>query len=527
MRITNKIMQNNSIYNINNNKVLQDKLSTELSTNKKITRPSDDPVVAIRALRLRSNVSELVQYSEKNAKDGQSWLEVTGKALSTVSEVVTDLSRQANKGANKDLTASDLSIIVEQMKNLRDEFYATGNSDYAGRYVFTGYRTDTTMSFTESELEEQKTGYPKYSITEQFDGEKFDTINYTYQAELAEMTATNYEAKSVTEQDVINSDIKRLRLAYDDITADGTITISTAKKEDGSDVNTLFTPTKVSLTSNPDPYKEIQEANKSDMEKVVFIPETGEVLFSDKAYEKATDFAKTNKDYEFRVTYNKDSWVNGDLRPEHYFACTKTGFPITAGAEDTPINYNQEYLQGEEDSQIIEYDVGYNQTIQVNTRASEVFTAQLDRDIDDLDNAMKELMTIENLQTLLKNARNGKEEGTTDWEELNVKLEAAEKAYSYIREKVHNLMEHSISSMHGYLDDTNVAITANGTRSERLNLIQNRLVQQKTTFQTLQSDNEDIDMSEVAVQLTSVNLSYSSALAATGKILQNTLMNYI
>lgn len=31
MRITNKIMQNNSLYNINNNKILQDKLSTQMS----------------------------------------------------------------------------------------------------------------------------------------------------------------------------------------------------------------------------------------------------------------------------------------------------------------------------------------------------------------------------------------------------------------------------------------------------------------------------------------------------------------
>ena len=91
MRMTNKIMQNNSLYNINNNKVLQDKLSTQMSTQKKITRPSDDPVVAIRALRLRTSVSELTQYYEKNAPDAESWLTVTEKALGTGTEVLTDM----------------------------------------------------------------------------------------------------------------------------------------------------------------------------------------------------------------------------------------------------------------------------------------------------------------------------------------------------------------------------------------------------------------------------------------------------
>ena len=53
MRITNKIMQRNNLSNINTNKVYQDKLSTQMSTQKKVSRPSDDPVVSIRALRLR------------------------------------------------------------------------------------------------------------------------------------------------------------------------------------------------------------------------------------------------------------------------------------------------------------------------------------------------------------------------------------------------------------------------------------------------------------------------------------------
>ena len=61
-------MQNNSLSNINTNKILQDKLNTQMATEKKINRPSDDPVVAIRALRLRTNVSQVTQYYEKKQK---------------------------------------------------------------------------------------------------------------------------------------------------------------------------------------------------------------------------------------------------------------------------------------------------------------------------------------------------------------------------------------------------------------------------------------------------------------------------
>ena len=50
---------------------------------------------------------------------------------------------------------------------------------------------------------------------------------------------------------------------------------------------------------------------------------------------------------------------------------------------------------------------------------------------------------------------------------------------------------------------------------------------QKTNFETLKSENEDADVEEVAVQLSSAELTYQAALMATGKIMQTTLMNYI
>ena len=88
-------MRNNSLYNINNNKILEDKLSTQMTNQSKITRPSDDPVVAVRALRLRTNVTTVTQYYEKNSPDADSWLSITEDALATVSGVLKNLYEQA------------------------------------------------------------------------------------------------------------------------------------------------------------------------------------------------------------------------------------------------------------------------------------------------------------------------------------------------------------------------------------------------------------------------------------------------
>ena len=185
MRITTKVIQNNSLNNINTNKLLQDKLSQQMSTEKKVNRPSDDPIVAIRALRLRTNVNQVTQYYEKNVPDAESWLEVTESALSSMSEVITDMIAQCTKGSNEDFTTSDRETILTALKALRDEVYSTGNADYAGRYIFTGYRTDTPLTF-------EKDTEKKYSITEQVDNTKIDTVTHVNSLNILDINESNY-----------------------------------------------------------------------------------------------------------------------------------------------------------------------------------------------------------------------------------------------------------------------------------------------------------------------------------------------
>ncbi len=527
MRMTNKIMQNNSLYNINNNKLLQDKLSTQMSTQKKITRPSDDPVIAIRALRLRTNVAELTQFYDKNVKDADSWLTVTGKALSTVADVLTDMSKEANRAANKEKGVEDLQIILEQLKSLKNEFYSTGNMDYAGRYVFTGYRTTTPLSFTD-EVEDQGKGYPSYEITEQVKIDAFDTINYTDIGDLDGLNKNNYtgaDYANIEENQVENTDIHRLRLAYDKLSADTVPEIEIMDKDGKTAVKTYSASV---MSVSDDPYSQVGEND------IIFIPETGEILLGDKVYEELEsaldDPAADGTNTEIRVTYTKDEWKKGDLRPEHYFACT--GTTKEKDGSDKTVKYNQDYLTEGNNRQLIEYDVGYNQKIQINTTADEVFTHSLDRDMDDLERALADLAKIDATKEDMKKVLNEMEERNVseddpDYVKAKKQYDAAVKAYDYIRENVHKMFEKTISDTQGYLDDANVAITDNGTRSQRLDLIENRLMDQKTTFQTLQSENEDADIAEVAIQLTSTELTYNAALMATGKIMQTSLMNYI
>ena len=519
MRMTNRIMENNSLYNINNNKILQDKLSTQMSTTKKLTRPSDDPVTAIRALRLRTSVSELTQYYEKNAPDADSWLSITEGALSTNAEVLTDLVKKAGKAANKEKGVENLNILLQEMKTLRNEYYSTGNVDFAGRYVFTGYRTNTTLTFTEEDAAKGDS----YNMTEPVKLKDFDTTSYTNMSTLAGLTKSNYnDAKydTVTEQDVTNSTIHRIRLSYDKLDSAAGIKIGFSSvnangDEEFTDITGVAGTVKAAASAEAG-YQQIAAANKAGTVAMAYIPETGELLFSDKAYETLSKAVKD--DTEISINYTKSEWEKGDLRPEHYFRSTVTK------ADGTKTKFN---FEADVNDQVIEYDVGYNQTIRVNTKANEAFSHGLNRDIEDLERALSSLQEISATMTDLSRLKKELTEGTADYEKVEKQLDAATKAYNYARENIHTKFENSITSMQGYLDDTNIAVTDNGTRSSRLALISDRLMDQKTTFKTLQSENEDADIAEVTVELTSSKLTYEAALMATGKILQTSLMNYI
>lgn len=520
MRITNKIMQNNSLNNINTNKLLADKLNTQMSTQKKVNRPSDDPVVAIRALRLRSNVTEVTQYYSKNIPDAESWLNVTEDAIKNTAAVITDMIKQCTKGSNGDLTSNEREIILEQLKALRDEVYATGDADYAGRYVFTGYRTDVSLKFpVAQEL--------KYEITEQLDKESLGSMTFVKTTDvvggntvdLKDMNESNYNGVDVSETDVESFEVHRIRLSYDKLDA-GMAPVISWTNPDGT--QETITAQVVNSYDSPSPYEQIHDpANQGN---VIFVPQTGELLIGDSVYNKLAATVDnpttgTVNEGEIRVTYEKSEWMADDLRPEHYFACVSTD---KNGVET---KYNQNYLDYTYEGQIIEYDVGFNQTIRVNTTADECFSPHIGREVDDLISALEDVQNMEKvvgkMNEVLATATGAQQET------VKSRLAAANKALTLMKDKCQKLFEKGITTMQGFLDDVNLSVTECGTRSSKLELIENRMQSQKTTFETLKSENEDIDIAEIVIQLTSSQMSYNAALMATGKTVQNTLLNFL
>ncbi|MDE7429897.1 MAG: hypothetical protein K2N00_11670 [Lachnospiraceae bacterium] len=568
MRMTNKIMRNNAAYNINQNKILQDKLTNQMTNQSKIVRPSDDPVVAIRALRLRSNVTAVTQYNERNAKDADQWLSLTADAMDTVDKVLNDLYKQATSAPNKFETADDLRIYLTQMKQLTAEFYSCANVDYAGRFVFSGYRTDLPVTFTAEDIKQMEEHPVSYNIDENFGFHDISRISYTDYTKVEEGLVPNPPGSKPDvpkdiddvhsyEQAVNNTTLYRFRISYNNLDSlgkggdlkitmpDGTKIVATAKDKDGNvqldaDNKPIVTTTPVDEDGNPLTGVQVPEIKEfGDQEEaykaiadgtftgIAYIPSSGELVFSEdicneKFHEKVFEGGGT-----FQVNYDKSNWKNGDINPVHYFKCIETKNVAAKG--ETPdwrkTSYNTQRDQGRD--QDIYYDVGYNQQIQVNTRADEIFTHNVQRDMDDFEHYLNQLQAIETLKKDLETKKGEFPEDSDEYKDIMNRIEGADKAWDYIRENIHTKFENQITKYQQYMDDSRVAMTDNATRGSRLELIATRLTNQQATFKELQQDNEGIDITEVAVEMTSAELTYNAALMATGKIMQTNLMNYI
>ena len=210
MRITNGMMMNTTKTNINNNKVSVDRLNTQMSTQKKITKPSDNPLIAIKSLRLSTTLSQINQYYGNNIKDAQSWMDVTETALTNMKDILNDAYRLAVNGSTGTLSDEDRQTILTQLKSLSSQLYAEANADYADRTVFSGYKTNSTVTFQDA-LEASNA---KYEINEQLSIDDMQT--YTYYANKLDTPSAgevqNPAANAVgTPQEEI---LKRLRLAY-------------------------------------------------------------------------------------------------------------------------------------------------------------------------------------------------------------------------------------------------------------------------------------------------------------------------
>jgi len=87
MRVTNKMMVNDTIRNLNTNTAAMDKWNRQLSTGRTLNRPSDNPAGLVKAMRLRTSIMEGEQYL-RNISEALNFMDTTDSALDSMGSVL-------------------------------------------------------------------------------------------------------------------------------------------------------------------------------------------------------------------------------------------------------------------------------------------------------------------------------------------------------------------------------------------------------------------------------------------------------
>lgn len=518
MRITNNMMLRSTTKNINGNKVNKNTLNNQMTSQKKIARPSDDPVVAIRALRLRSNLSEVNQYYEKNIPDAEAWLNITETALTNMEKILEDVRTQCEYGANDVLSTEDRNAILTNLEKLRDQLYSEGNADYAGRTVFTGYRTNSKLTFMEDEAN------TKYEITEKMDYLDIQEYRY-YDGQLTLGTAKDMidEVKGVatnlTLTDPDEHVYDRLRLAYGGI--DTVPQISYSYVEDDGAGNLVEQTGTIDVSGTT--YDTIEDWEAAgcvvDAGQAVFIKSTGELIMG----ETLSEDLKSKK-VNFSIDYEKTGFNKGEVRPEYYFNCTD----VSDANPDNHVKYEKYDADGNVIEQNIDYVIAMSQTLTVNTNASDVFDESMGRDVDEMINAMQASIAahakVEEIEEMMKQEAYVDEESQAA---LQKWLDAAKKEADYTDDNIQKLYNSYIGNFDEYLTGVNLALTTVGSKGDRLELTETRMSNQQVTVKTLISSNEDRELSDIIIDYTAACTAYEASLQAAGMLNQTSLLNYI
>lgn len=673
MRITNSIMHKNSLTNLNKNKVYLDKLNTMQVTGKKITRPSDDPIIAIRALRLRANLAEVKQYYDRNVKDAQAWIDATEGAVESTKKILSSLMGSYDQGANGPNTTESRKAILDNLKACRDQIYADADTSYADRTVFTGYRTASTVTFQSDSTTSYK------GITEGFNASDLKDWKYVSGKLDHKENIIDYDGMTAAEIDeiengVVNNTVKRIRLAYEDLDhgatvffeasftptkdadgnvtggkitdgdgnelytltrtngkfdppaqqqTDGTYTIDdgngqiirlnedgsvlgayqsydstefpplkyreaftassdissnglsvTVKDADGNSLVVLnktngefaagagwtvkhhedgtYTVSKTDNTATPpvtqvvnltasgkvmNAYDEKTQSVKitsiaggdeakdnaytkfdptDATDKVHFIPETGELIFRDDFAEELAGLKDIDGVDTIEFSYDKSDWRKGDLRPEHYFDCV-----------DTTSTDARNWIVYDSHDQEICYDVSANQSLRVNTFASDIFIHAIGRDVDEMVGAIEDVEAAQEKVKTLEEKLEDTSLSDDDRTKLNKLLDAAKKEQTFASDKMQKMFEGGLTSFKGYVHMATLAGEQIGDRGSRLELVSDRLMDLETTVKELADDNENVDEITIMTDIKQAELAYEAALMATAKISQQSLLNYL
>ncbi len=506
MRVTNQMVTAGSLRNMQKSMQRVSDLNQQVTTGKKISAPSEDPVIAIRALKLRTTCDQLDQYKNKNIKDAMSWVDTTQSSVQNVYDRLQDVYYYCEQGASDTFQTKDRQTIIDELNALKDAIYKEGGTTYAGRYLFSGYKTETNLVFQDDAAKEGLS----YNITEDISPDSITGKNVVLDGVKPE-DLDSILAGTKTYQQPTSASVYKLRLAYSSLD-NGTpsVTVTDANGNQTDLIGQAGANFTVKQVADSDTYYEV------DPDGINYIPETGEIIMGENVYNQIKTASNIS------VNYDKSKFAVGDLRPEMYFNCIQHKTLADGTVQNTDYTVDKA-------GQPIKYEVNFNQYITVNAEGKDFIKHDMGNKIEDLANAVQDVLDIENtikkLKGMLEDPQYKNDKDAVG--QINQMLEGADVELALKKENMQKLFGNNMTNFQNFMEDVSSVQAVVGTTYSKLELIETRVTEQLADFKELKSSNEDVETEEAAIEMYQAELVYESSLATTASVIQKTLLDYL
>lgn len=137
MRVTQSMLSANSLRNISNSYNKMNQLSNQVATGKKITKPSDDPVVAMKGMYYRSSLSEVEQY-KRNLSELYLWMDNSEASMNQASSGLDRVRELLVQGKTDTNGVDERGAIAEEINQIKEDLVNVANTKVNGKYLFHG-----------------------------------------------------------------------------------------------------------------------------------------------------------------------------------------------------------------------------------------------------------------------------------------------------------------------------------------------------------------------------------------------------
>ena len=145
LRVTQGLMYNSFITNMNHSLSAYMESNIQASSQKRVNRPSDDPVNMGRILDTRATLSRLSVY-EENAKMAMGWLSLSDSILGSgdgsVHNVLSLIKTLDIQTATGTINQDNRLQIATAVRQYMEQLQSLANTRFGNQYIYAGHKTD-------------------------------------------------------------------------------------------------------------------------------------------------------------------------------------------------------------------------------------------------------------------------------------------------------------------------------------------------------------------------------------------------